>query len=336
MKSSIRSLYPALLALVMAASAACAPAPIASTPASAPTAASAAAPATASTSAKQLTFGVVHNNADHPSITAMSQGMQDEAAVYGVKLVMLDPAFDPQKQATMIDNLITQKVDALLINAVDPAAVVPSLKKAKDAKIPVIMHNADTNDEGRKYSETFVTTDTYAQGFAVGQAMTAVMQPGSKMAVISGKPGQSGVAERIQGAKDATKDLKLQWVAEQPAEWSKDKALTVMQDFLTRYPDLNGVFALDDPMALGALQAIKAANKSSIKVFGVNGNKEACDAIASGDMGGTALQLSYLVGVYAVRAGWDVTHARLVQKVISAPTVGLTKNNLEQWQKQCW
>ena len=287
---------------------------------------------------EQLTFGVVVNNADHPSITAMNQGMQDEAAIYGVKLVILDPAFDPQKQVSMIDNLIAQGVDALLVNAVDPAAVVPSLKKASEVGIPVIMNNADTNEEGHQYTETFVTTDTYGQGFAVGEAIKAVMEPNSKMAIISGKPGQSGVAERIQGAKDALEGTGIEFIAEQPAEWSKDKALTVMQDFLTRYPDLNGVYALDDPMALGALQAIKAAGRDDLlgKVFGVNGNKEACDAIANGEMGGTALQLSYLVGVYSIRAAWDVTHDRIVDDVIAAPTVGLTKDNLAQWESQCW
>jgi ribose transport system substrate-binding protein len=287
---------------------------------------------------EEFTFGVVVNNADHPSITAMNQGMQDEAAIYGVELVILDPAFDPQKQVSMIDNLIAQGVDALLVNAVDPAAVVPSLRKASEAGIPVIMNNADTNEEGHQYTETFVTTDTYGQGFAVGEAMRAVMEPNSKMVIISGKPGQSGVAERIQGAKDAVEGTGIEFIAEQPAEWSKDKALTVMQDFLTRYPDLNGVYALDDPMALGALQAIKAAGRDDLlgKVFGVNGNKEACEAIANGEMGGTALQLSYLVGVYSVRAAWDVTHDRIVDDVIAAPTVGLTRDNLAEWESQCW
>ena len=101
---------------------------------------------------------------------------------------------------------------------------------------------------------------------------------------------------------------------------------------------INGVYALDDPMALGALQAIKAAGRDDLlgKVFGVNGNKEACEAIKNGEMGGTALQLSYLVGVYSVRAGWDVTHGRIVDDIISAPTVGLTKDNLAEWESQCW
>ena len=137
----------------------------------------------------------------------MNQGMQDEAAIYGVELVILDPAFDPQKQVSMIDNLIAQGVDALLVNAVDPAAVVPSLKKASEAGIPVIMNNADTNEEGHQYTETFVTTDTYGQGRAVGEAIKAVMEPNSKMAIISGK--RDSLASRSASRAQRTRSREL-------------------------------------------------------------------------------------------------------------------------------
>ena len=128
------------------------------------------------------------------------------------------------------------------------------------------------------------------------------------LVMITGKPGQFDVVQRADGAKkafaDAGADIKI--LAEEPADWSKDKALTVMQDLLTRHPDIDIVFGQDDPMALGALQAIKAAGVEGIKVFGVNGNKDACDAIKAGDMYGTAMQLSYMVGVYTVRAAYDI------------------------------
>ena len=222
------------------------------------------------------------------------------------------------------------------MNAVDPAAVVPSLKKASEAGIPVIMNN-DTNEEGHQYTETFVTTDTYGQGRAVGEAIKAVMEPNSKMAIISGKPGQSGVASasRAQGRARGNWDRVHRRATCGVVQGQGSHGDAGLPDAL---PDLNGVYALDDPMALGALQAIKASGRDDLlgKVFGVNGNKEACEAIANGEMGGTALQLSYLVGVYSIRAGWDVTHDRIVDDIIAAPTVGLTKDNLEQWESQCW
>jgi len=286
-------------------------------------------------------FVVIHNNADHPSITAIVKGFEDEAAVYGVKLTFFDPAFDPQKQISMIENAIALKPDVIFVNAVDPAAVVPALKKVWNAGIPLIMHNADTNEEGRQYSLAFVGSDYVEQGRAVGRIMAEQLPNGSRGVVIMGKPGQTGVQERIDGAKEAImaagKDI--QFIDQQPADWMKDKALTVMQDFLTRYPSgqINFVYALDDPMALGALEAIKAAGREKeIKVFGVNGNKEACEAIKKGEMGGTALQLSYLVGVYSLRAGYDVMQGRLIPKQIIPPTAGVTPANVDQWMAQCW
>src|SRR5216684_1623776 len=89
---------------------------------------------------------VVHNSADHPSITALVAGMNDEGAVYGAKTTYFDPALDPLKQVSMIEDCISRKPDVIAVNAVDPAAVVPVLKKAHDAGIPVIMQNSDTNE----------------------------------------------------------------------------------------------------------------------------------------------------------------------------------------------
>ena len=252
-----------------------------------------------------FTICVVHNSADHPSITAIVKGMNDEGKIYGADITYFDPAFDPQKQASMVEDCIARKPSVIVVNAVDPAAVVQVLKKANEAGIPVVMQNADTNDAGHAFSKTFIGSQSYDQGYAVGQMIVKATGGKGNLVMITGKPGQFDVVQRANGAKaafaDAKADIKI--LAEEPADWSKDKALTVMQDLLTRYPNIDIVFGQDDPMALGALQAIKASGTEGIKVFGVNGNKDACDAIKAGDMYGTAMQLSYMVGVYTVRVG---------------------------------
>ena len=118
-----------------------------------------------------------------------------------------------------------------------------------------------------------------------------------------------------------------------------DQAMTVMQAFLTRYPpgQLDFILALDDPMALGAMQAIKPAGRmNEIKIYGFNGNKQACDAIKNGEMEGTALSLSYLSGVNTIRAGYDVMKGRIVSKQIFSPTQQLIPANIDQWYSQCW
>lgn len=288
---------------------------------------------------KVYTIGVVHNNADHPSITAIVKGMDDEAKHYPIKIIYLDPAFDPQKQVSMIEDLIAKRVDLIVVNAVDPTAVVAAIKKAYDAGIPVITHNANCAPEGFPYIKTYVGSQSYDQGYAVGKMMVQMMGGKGKVVFIIGKPGQTDVVNRLAGLQDAWKDANasFQVIAEQPADWMKDKALRVMEDLLTRYPEIDAVFACDDPMALGALEAIKAAGRlNKIKVFGVNGNVEACQAIKAGEMGGTALQLSYLTGVYTVRAAYDVLVGRIVPPQILSPTQPVSAQNVAQWMSQCW
>jgi ABC-type sugar transport system substrate-binding protein len=286
-------------------------------------------------------FCVIHNNADHPSITAIVEGMQDEASAYGIELTFYDPAFDPQKQVDMIEDCIALQADVIMVNAVDPTAVVAGLQKANEAGIPVVMHNADTSEEGQQYSETYVGAPAIAQGRAVGQAMVEALPDGAKGVVIIGKPGQTDVILRRQGVDEAIaaagKDI--QFMDEQPADWLPDKALTVMQDFLTRYPsgEIDFLLALDDPMALGAMEAIKAADRlDEIQIYGFNGNTEACQAIKNGEMGATALSLSYLTGVYTIRAGYDVMQGRLLPDTIDSPTTAVTAENIDEWLPQCW
>jgi ribose transport system substrate-binding protein len=290
---------------------------------------------------KGITVGVVHNLANHPSIQAIIQGFNDEAKYYPIKYIFLDPAYDPQKQVAMIEDLVSQKVDVIAVNAVDPDAIVPALKAANDAGIPVVMHNADVSEAGRPYVKTFVSPKLYPQGQAVGALAAKDLNCKGNIVIISGKAGQTGVMERTQGFKDAVAAAcpggGITYLAEQYANWAKDEAVTVMQDFLTRYPNIDAVYALDDYMAVGALQSIDAAGmKGKIKVYGVGGTKEGCQAIKDGDMQGSAFHFSYLVGVYTARAAWDVAHGRPLTPFIEVPTLPLDRNNVDAVTAYCW
>jgi ABC-type sugar transport system substrate-binding protein len=297
---------------------------------------------TAGTVSAQQTLNIVviHNSADHPSITALVKGMNDEGVHYNAKITYFDPAFDPQKQATMIADAIARKPDVIVVNAVDPTAVIEPIKKAFAAGIPVITHNANVAPEGYKYIRTFIGSQSYDQGYSVGKMMVARLGKTASVIFIGGKPGQTDYVNRVQGAKDAWRDAGVSYkvLADQPAEWSQDKALGVMQDLLTRYPKgIDAVYAVDDPMALGALKAITAAGREKqIAVFGTNGNMEAMKAIKAGTMAGTALQMSYLIGVYTVRAAYDIKMGRLLPDKILAPTAPVTPENIDKWMQYGW
>ncbi len=302
-------------------------------------AASVLAAAGASAQPAGFTMCVVHNSADHPSITALVEGMNAEAPLFSADITMFDPANDPQRQAAMIEDCIARQPDVLVVNAVDPAAVVPGLRKASEAGIPVLMHNADTNEAGHEFTESFIGVESFDQGYAVGQMIASALDNTGNVVVITGRAGQTDSVNRSAGMAAAFTDAgaNITVLAEQPADWSKDRALTVMQDLLTRYPEIDAVFAQDDPMAIGALQAIKANGlEGEVALYGVGGMRDACAAIKAGEMAGTALQLSYMIGVYTIRAAYDLTQDRLVPRQILAPTAPVTGENIERWQSQCW
>jgi ribose transport system substrate-binding protein len=306
----------------------------------APVAEEAAAPEMEETGEK-LEICVVHNNADHPSITAVVKGMDEEAANFNAEITYFDPAFDPQKQAAQIEDCIARQPDVIAVNSVDPAAVVAPIKKAFEAGIPVVTQNANSAPEGHQYLTSFIGSQSYDQGYAVGKMMVAKLGADDAGVIfLGGMPGQTDYVNRVQGSMDAWADAGVSYtvLADQPAEWSKDKALALMQDLLTRYPEgIDAVYAVDDPMAIGALEAIKAAGREKeIAVFGTNGNVDACEAIKAGDMYGTALQMSYLVGVYTVRAAYDIKAGRLVADQILAPTAPVTPDNVDYWMSMCW
>ena len=291
--------------------------------------------------AESLEVCVVHNSADHPSITAIVQGMNDEAVHFDADITYFDPAGDPQKQASMIEDCIARQADVIVVNCVAPTAAVAPIKKASEAGIPVLTQNADVAQEGRSYVEAFVGSQSIDQGYAVGKMMVAKFgNVDAKVVIIGGNPGQTDYVNRVQGAQNAWAEAGVNYeiISDQPAGWSKDKALTLMTDLLTRFPDgIDIVYAVDDPMAIGVIEAIKAAGyDGEIAVYGTNGNVDACAAIQNGDMAGTALQMSYLVGVYAVRAAFDIYSGRIVADEILAPTAPITIDNIADWADMCW
>lgn len=281
---------------------------------------------------------VIHNNADHPSITALTNGVNDEAKVSGMEVSFFDPAMDPQRQASMIEDCIAGSFDVIAVNAVDPVAVIPAIKKAKEAGVKVITVNANVDESGSSYVEGFIGSQSFDQGYAVGLMIAKALNNTGNIVLVTGNPGQTDAVNRTEGMKAAFKNenANITILAEQTGKWSKDEALKVMTDMLTKFPNIDAVFGHDDPMALGALAAVNASGRTGIKAFGVNGNIEACESIKSGEMFGTALQLSYLVGVEAVRAAYDLKVGRLISSETLVPTAPVTPENIDQWMEQCW
>ena len=254
---------------------------------------------------------VVHNSADHPSITAMVAGMNDEGAVYGAKITYFDPALDPVKQVSMIEDCISRKPDVIVVNAVDPAAVVPALKKASAAGIPVLMQNADTTDEGHAYTKAFVGSQSYDQGYAVGQMIAKALGGKGNVVVITGKTGQTDTVNRTAGMQAAFKDAKASHRRPRGAARRLEQGQSAHRHAGSADPFPQDRCGASDRTIRWRSARLKPSRHRTAR------RKSRCSASTAtrkparrsrtGRCTGTASHLSYLVGVYTVRAAYDLT-----------------------------
>jgi ribose transport system substrate-binding protein len=146
---------------------------------------------------------------------------------------------------------------------------------------------------------TYIGTDNITAGKTGGEALATVLQKGDKVALICGALGNPTTDERMRGAKQALEEAKMQIVAEQPADSDKAKAMSATENILQTHPDIKGIFAANDEMAMGALRAVKEEGVD-VKVIGTDGTIEAIQSILQGDLWGTVAQNPYMMGYKAV------------------------------------
>jgi ribose transport system substrate-binding protein len=242
----MRARVAVLVGLVLAlAAGACAPA----TPA-APSAT--ATPAAAQP--KEIVLGLSLSTLNNPFFVTLKEGAERAAAQYGVKLIVVDAQDDPAKEAANIEDLIQKKVSALLINPTDTKAVVPSIQKANQAGIPVF--TVDRAAEGGEIV-SHIASDNVAGGQMAAEFLCKALNGKGKVVELEGIPGTSAARDRGKGFNDYLKEKcpGLEVVARQPADFNRAKGLQVFENILQAQPQIDGVFAHNDEMVLGAIQA---------------------------------------------------------------------------------
>jgi ribose transport system substrate-binding protein len=279
----------------------------------------------------QKKIGLAISTLNNPFFVTLRDGAQKAATAAGVQLTVTDGANDNAKQADQISTFITQKVDVIIVNPTDSDAVVSSVQKANTAKIPVIA--VDRNSNGGTLA-SYIASNNVQAGKLGGQQLLKAVPANAKVAMLIGIPGASAARDRGKGFLDAVADTSMNTkgakvVAQQVANFKRDEALNVMQNILTANPDLAGVFAQNDEMALGAVQAIKAKGLTGkVFVVGVDGVDDAKAAIKAGDMLATVAQQPDVMGQLAVEAAIKLTKGQTVDSKQDVPLKVLTKDNV--------
>ncbi|MDP8528157.1 ribose ABC transporter substrate-binding protein RbsB [Bacillus subtilis] len=263
---------------------------------------------------KEFTIGLSVSTLNNPFFVSLKKGIEKEAKKWGMKVIIVDAQNDSSKQTSDVEDLIQQGVDALLINPTDSSAISTAVESANAVGVPVV--TIDRSAEQGKV-ETLVASDNVKGGEMAATFIADKLGKGAKVAELEGVPGASATRERGSGFHNIA-DQKLQVVTKQSADFDRTKGLTVMENLLQGHPDIQAVFAHNDEMALGALEAINSSGKD-ILVIGFDGNKDALASIKNGKLSATVAQQPELIGKLATEAADDILHGKKVQKTISAP-----------------
>lgn len=242
------------------------------------------------------TIALAVSTLDNPFFVSLKEGAEKKANELGYKLIVLDSQNDPAKELSNVEDLTVRGAKVLLINPTDSAAVGNAVAIANRNKIPVI-----TLDRGAAKGEvvSHIASDNVAGGKLAGSFIAQKLGDDAKVIQLEGIAGTSAARERGEGFKQAVEAHKLNVLASQPADFDRTKGLNVTENLLASKADVQAIFAQNDEMALGALRAIKAANKNII-VVGFDGTDDGVKAVKSGKMAATIAQQPALIGELGV------------------------------------
>ncbi|MFD1200051.1 substrate-binding domain-containing protein [Brucella gallinifaecis] len=283
--------------------------------------------------AEGLKIGFSQVTLQSPFYVQLKEGAEAAAKASGNTLVFLDANGDVSKQNNDIQDLITQGVDAIIINPVNPDAVVPSLEAAVSAQIPVITVDRSVNGDG---VSAHIGRDNKKMGQLVGEAVLAKLKAdgieSAKIIEIQGDAGGAVMMDRRDGFHKAIEGSKHIIVAGPYAEYIRANAVTAMQDLLQANPDVKVVYAHNDDMALGALQVLQETGRSDVSVAGVDGLSEALETMSKGDHYiATALNDPKYLGDVTIQVAVQAAAKKDVPKFVDAGTAVVTKENVSKF-----
>lgn len=273
-------------------------------------------------------IGLSISTLNNPFFVSMRSGAQQAAKSQGVKLLVSDAQNDSATQQDDVQNFVTQQVDAILVNPVDPKAIVPAIQAANQANIPVLC--LDRGASGGKV-ETLIASNNVKGGEIAGQEMLKLVGSGS-IAQLEGIPGTDPARDRGQGFQQAINGQStVKLVASQTANFDRAQGLNVTENILQANPDIKGIFAQNDEMALGAVRALGSHAGSDVKVVGFDGIEDALKAIQSGKMNATVAQQPDKIGSLGVQNAMKVIDGKSVPGNIPVEVKLVTKENVSQF-----
>ena len=275
---------------------------------------------------ERIRIGWVVQNFSNPAIVQMVDAGKDEAAKNFPNVeVLAEDSKNLEDQISKAETLIAQGVDVLGIQPWEGAAIRPILDRAKSANIPVFLTQDDAPGAVQDgLAVTYIASDEVEGGRLVGKWLSGQLGGSGEVALIEGAPGDSPAHNRTQGFEEAIQGSGIKIVARDTGNWARDEGLRVATDILTAHPNLKAIFAHNDEMAFGALEALRAAKKDkSVLLIGYNGTCIGLEATVKGQFAAEGVLFLDEVGREFIRQAVALQDGKQVEPRIQPPIMVL-------------
>lgn len=290
-----------------------------------------------------VTIGITQNNVGVDSYQTTYERAFIEAAEANdtVETVVLDAGGDVARQIAQIEDLIQQDVDAIIIWPTNGEAVIPAVRKAYQAGIPVIITNSNIAEQGFDFIKSFSGPDNITQGNRAAEIMCDKfkemgIEDEAQIVQISGQPGYTTAIERAEGFEERLPEVcpNVNLLETQPGDWNREKSQQVMEAFLIKYDDIDGVYAGDDNMGVGALNAAKAAGRAEDIVFvGATNFSVGYEAMEAGEYWGSIYQSPVDDAEAALQTAIDLLEGEDVPFLNYFDTPKITQDNMGNFER---
>ncbi|MFJ4831657.1 substrate-binding domain-containing protein [Streptomyces sp. NPDC088747] len=282
-----------------------------------------------SSSTAKTKVGLSLSTLNNPFFVQIKAGAQEEAKKLGVDLTVTDAQNDASQQANQLQNFTSSGLGAIIVNPVDSDAAGPSVRSANKADIPVVGVDRGVN---KADTAALVASDNIAGGKLAAKTMAEKLGGRGTIAILQGQAGTSASRERGAGFAEGLKDYPgIKVVAKQPADFDRTKGLDVMTNMLQANPGIQGVFAENDEMALGAVKALGSKAGKSVAVIGFDGTPDGLTAVEAGTMYASVAQQPTELGRIAVENALKAAEGKKVDKTVMVPVKVVTSRNVDEF-----
>jgi ribose transport system substrate-binding protein len=278
--------------------------------------------------ADDVTIGFAAASTGWPWYVSFIKSFNEGAAKHSWKTVVLSANGDVPSQLNQIYDLVAKKVNYLVVGPIDGSAVIPGIKAAHDAGIPVIIIGNPVAKEGDEYVTATRVPDDGQMGRGSAELVVEAIGDGKSVVIVDGLAGQPAVILRHATIDPYFAEHKIKVLGDQPADWDSNKAATVTEDFLTRFPDVDAIFSMDGSETPGVLRAAADAGYHG-RVVGLGGTATELAALKAGKLFGTTCMSAGKNGAEAIAAIEAIASGTKYEKTQAVLSPKVTKENAD-------